>query len=281
MQKHFIPLTVVFTLMLLAVFSGYNSFQQTREEIAEQLNSAMKVAMSRNLSDVVNADTIRVYKKLRSISNGRVVMAFADPRFVNALSEERLRRTAFVSFDLANHNYESDASEKGYICSDTLFINDLIEGENVAFRGYVRLSGLEILRLSNQCTSLLLLAFALFWMLGSYLLTLRQRTRETLQQAFGGLVYVPDERRFYDTRHQEVRFTPMQVRLMQMFWEAPHHELGKEEICQALWPKKDAPEETLYTLMKRIKPTLEANSRLEITCRRGEGYLLRTKRIGF
>ena len=53
-----------------------------------------------------------------------------------------------------------------------------------------------------------------------------------------------------------------------------HHQLSKQEICDALWPKKPDASETLYTLIRRIKPVIELNSNLMIESERGKSYRL-------
>lgn len=67
----------------------------------------------------------------------------------------------------------------------------------------------------------------------------------------------------------------MQFELMQMFFEADGHRLVKTDICNALWPGKDNANETLYTMIKRLKPVVEANSNLKIEVERGRAYKLR------
>lgn len=46
----------------------------------------------------------------------------------------------------------------------------------------------------------------------------------------------------------------MQRQLMLMFFADEHHSLRKEDICQALWPKQLDASDTLYTLIRRLKP---------------------------
>ena len=48
-------------------------------------------------------------------------------------------------------------------------------------------------------------------------------------------------------------------------------------ICDRLWPKKPDASDTLYTLIKRVKPILEANSNLKIESDRGKSYTLKIK----
>ena len=61
---------------------------------------------------------------------------------------------------------------------------------------------------------------------------------------------------------------------MDMFRSAPGQTLTKDEICAALWPKKDNPEDTLYTFISRMKSSLKNQSTLQIVNHRGREYVL-------
>ena len=93
--------------------------------------------------------------------------------------------------------------------------------------------------------------------------------------AFGGLAYSEAEGRFYDAMGKQVRLTPMQQQLMEMFFHSESHQLSKTEICDALWPKKDDANDTLYTLIRRLKPIIEEHSELKIESDRGRAYELK------
>lgn len=69
----------------------------------------------------------------------------------------------------------------------------------------------------------------------------------------------------------------MQYTLMEMFYLSSSHLLFKSDICQSLWPGKDNADETLYTLIRRLKPIVEDNSNLRITTDRGRAYGLEIK----
>ena len=71
--------------------------------------------------------------------------------------------------------------------------------------------------------------------------------------------------------------TPMQQQLMEILWQSPSHQLSKAEICDALWPKKPDASETLYTLIRRLKPIIEEHSDLKIESDRGKTYGLKIK----
>ena len=76
---------------------------------------------------------------------------------------------------------------------------------------------------------------------------------------------------------EQIHLTPMQHSLLEMFITAETHTLSKQEICNRLWPKKPDANDTLYTLIKRIKPILETHSTLKIESDRGRSYSLKIK----
>ena len=78
----------------------------------------------------------------------------------------------------------------------------------------------------------------------------------------------------FATLTHDIHLTPMQEQLMELFVAAPCHTLTKEAICEALWPKKDHPEDTLYTFISRLKTTLTRQSDMDIVNKRGKEYQL-------
>ena len=82
---------------------------------------------------------------------------------------------------------------------------------------------------------------------------------------------------FYNEQQEKLKLTPMQYTLMEMFYLSSSHLLFKSDICQSLWPGKDNADETLYTLIRRLKPIVEDNSNLRITTDRGRAYGLEIK----
>lgn len=76
---------------------------------------------------------------------------------------------------------------------------------------------------------------------------------------------------------KQIHLTPMQHSLLKMFITSDTHTLSKQEICDQLWPKKPDASDTLYTLIKRIKPIIETHSTLKIESDRGKSYSLKLK----
>lgn len=123
-----------------------------------------------------------------------------------------------------------------------------------------------ILSLSDQRPAMMLWSMALVW---GFFCLYQYRRRVTLGM-FGGLAL--QEGRFVDAKGCVVKLTPMQQQLMELFFHSPNHTLSKAEICDALWPKKEDASETLYTLIRRLKPIIEQHSDLKIEVDRGKSY---------
>jgi hypothetical protein len=135
---------------------------------------------------------------------------------------------------------------------------------------------MTVLMLSDQRASGALLLAGILWMMGS--LWYMRRFKPELFAAglsYGGIVFAADK--FLTAKGDSIHFTPMQHSLMEMFMTTESHSLSKQEICDRLWPKKPDASDTLYTLIKRVKPILEANSNLKIESDRGKSYTLKLK----
>ena len=139
------------------------------------------------------------------------------------------------------------------------------------FRPRPQVSTATILSLSDQRPSMILWSMALLWgLFGLY-----QHRRLSVLGLYGGLAL--QEGRFVNAKGSEVKLTPMQQQLMEMLWQSPSHQLSKAEICDALWPKKPDASETLYTLIRRLKPIIEEYSDLKIESDRGKSYILKIR----
>ncbi len=129
-----------------------------------------------------------------------------------------------------------------------------------------QVSTATILSLSDQRPSMILWSMAMLW----GLFCLYQHRRNVTLGLYGGLAL--QNGHFVDARGNKVKLTPMQQQLMEMLWKSPTHQLSKTEICNTLWPKKPDANETLYTLIRRLKPIIEQHSGLKIEADRGKSY---------
>ena len=153
----------------------------------------------------------------------------------------------------------------------------VVDGSPVNFKPYARCSEATIFSLSDQRPTAVLWAVTLLWAAFCFY----RRRQDVMQLAgmlqYGGLCYAETEGTFYDARGQRIKLTPMQQQLMEMFFRSDSHLLTKTEICDALWPKKLDANDTLYTLIRRLKPVVEQHSDLKIESDRGRSYQLTFK----
>lgn len=131
-----------------------------------------------------------------------------------------------------------------------------------------------IYQMSDQRLSYVLMLAAILWMVFCY-------RPSSIEEDFmasspsivlGGLTYSYSDQSFYH-EGSHIHLTPMQQQLLTMFFEAKDHRLSKQDICEVLWPKKEDPSETLYTLIRRVKPIIEKEG-IRIESDRGRAYYL-------
>ena len=151
------------------------------------------------------------------------------------------------------------------------------------FKAYAHCSEATIFSLSDQRPATILWVMTGLWAMLIWYRRPLTNANEPLSVAvangntFGGLTYSEKDRRFYAADGYHVQLTPMQHQLMEMFFHSPSHLLTKTEICDALWPKKPDASETLYTLIRRLKPVVEQHSDLKIESDRSKAYQLKIK----
>ena len=150
-----------------------------------------------------------------------------------------------------------------------------VDTRNRQFKAYAHCSEATIFSLSDQRSAAFLWVLTGFWAM--FVWYRRATIALPAGNGFGGLTYSESEGRFYAPDGNEVQLTPMQHQLMEMFFHSPSHTLSKAEICEALWPKKPDASETLYTLIRRLKPVIEQHSNLRIESDRSKAYRLTVK----
>lgn len=216
MMKNKLSSFIVVFLFLAAMFSGERSYKSAQRSIIRDLNNAMSATLARTQSNTITPDTISLLRENLTIPV--------------------LKDSTYISYCLPGDK------PKG-ICSDSMML------DKAAVRSYADVTFASVFGLADKRMPAAFTLLALFWMLGSMMLT--KRSQHT---AFAQL-------------------TPMQRQLVDMFLDAPYGELSKEDICNALWPNKPQPEDTLYSLIRHLKAALD-DSGYEIETRRGFGYRL-------
>lgn len=229
------PLIVFCIIILSALCTGIRSYSDAEYKINEDVNNALSLTLAQMPGDVVSADTIKCYRSYITIA------ALKDTACIAMRTVRRHGRLETVLVADANCN------------------------------------ALTVFKMSDQKASAALLGLGLLWMLGSvwYIRWRKPQLSADISAghlSYGGIIYTDGQ--FTTSSGTTIRLTPMQHSLLEMFMLSDSHTLSKQDICQRLWPKKPDASATLYTLIKRIKPVIEANSSLKIESDRGRSYTL-------
>ena len=196
-------------------------------------------------------------------STSRLVNEDMDRALALALEEQQsdvISQDTIRTFN--NHLQIAELRGKATLAVDT-------RGQK--FKAYAHCSEATIFGLSDQRPATIL------WVLTGLWAMLMWYRRPQTANTFGGLTYSEADNHFYAADGSQVQLTPMQHQLMVMFFLSSSHSLTKTEICNALWPKKPDASETLYTLIRRLKPVIEQHSHLRIESDRSKAYRLKVK----
>lgn len=241
-MKPYHALFVLVVIVGCTVLSSLRSYSFAERRMVADMNQALARTLAEKQEGWITPDTIACYRSHLQIA--------------------ALRKQSFVSFATDNRGaglrsipMKWDKNEDG-----------------ITFQGYANCSVAAIWMLSDQRPALLLSLAAMLW--AAFSLFYFRRHREGMI-IYGNLMMSRQEQCFYDLKRRPVAFTPMQRQLLVLFFSKPGHQLSKQEICEALWPKKPDASETLYTLVKRLKPVVKAKGNLNIVAERGKDYQLR------
>lgn len=282
-----LSIAITFLLVLLSFGFGYRSYSQAEQRVVSDLNQALQRTVLQHKGLWLNADTIQTYAKLQEVMGTPVSVSGFHRAFTEALSITGLKDVSTLSLYILKKNAPATVFNEipaGCLASDTLvWLSTTADasGLTLSFRGYARCSAAMLFSLSKQTIPATLLLAALLWG-GFTFFYFRRRTRTDADTCngqqqentitFGNLSFSRQEACFYNERQEKLKLTPMQHTLMEMFYLSSSHLLFKSDICQTLWPGKDNADETLYTLIRRLKPIVEDNSNLRITTDRGRAY---------
>lgn len=298
-MKSYFSIVVFFVLLLSSVVTGTDRYLSTEDLIKDDLNQALAHTIAVKGGAWLATDTIKAYKQLQNTTSCHVALLINDELFNKRLSIPELRNRAYISFDIVPENivvHNSKYIPNG-ICSDTIILNPASLkycNGSVAMRGYAECSFFMVLSLSDQKLPITLMLLSLIWGSITYFCFKKKellysasfaesndtacvcaRNDDSCIISVGNMLYNKQLETFYGADNREINLTPMQFELMQMFFKAEGHRLMKTDICNTLWPGKDNANETLYTMIKRLKSVVEANSNLKIEVERGRAYKLR------
>lgn len=293
-------LSVLFTAcMLVLSFSfGFHNYSEAQKAIVSYLNQALQQTIMQNSELWMNQDTLKTYSRLSAVFGNPVSIESYNKDFAEALKLEQLKDKSGIIVHVKNKKAidkpVTDATPgkdqtKNYLASDTIIwlsanLNlpeSSQEDLGISFQGYVNYSASDVLALTDKKAPLLLLLLALMAGCLSWFLMRRKQAETPVQKenliAFGNLTFSCDKACFYKEDQEKLRLTPQQYKIMEMFYLTSSHILARTDICEALWPGKENADETLNTLIRRLRPLIEENSNLKITTDRGRAYQLEIK----
>ena len=248
----------IFLLLVVPSFviSGIN-YMNTKEHILNDLNQALAKTILKEDVKEVTTDTIRTYR--------------------NFLITKELKDCAYLT-----HCPLNDKSSA--LCSDTMVCN--IHERIIGLRAYANCSTAAIFGMSDQRIPSLLSLIAAVWGILSLIHFLRTQkyhsikplsnTASTSTTVSDTLFNPAESHTLLNITGKPVHLTPMQHQLVTLFLSKPDYQVSTTEICETLWPKKDNAKETLYTLIRRIKPVLEEQANIKIVSVKGGYYRLDT-----
>lgn len=210
---------IVVLLFLAAIFSGERSYKSARRMIVSDLNRALSSTLASTHDEVITPDTVALMR--------------------DNLTLPVLKDSTYIAYCLPGDKPQG-------ICSDIMHLDE------TAVRGYADVSMASVLGLADKRMPVAFSLMAVFWLIGSMLLTRKNQM-------------IP-----------ELQLTPMQRQLLDLFKVAPDGELTKDEICRTLWPGKPMTDDAMYSLIRHLKTSLEGSG-YEIETRRGFGYRLKKR----
>lgn len=294
-MKPYLSLLVFIALAGSSIFAGTGSYMSTRDEIRRDLSSALNRTLAERGGAIITTDTINTCRRLQGNATAPVSLLVSDDYFNRCLSIPQLKGQSYIALSVISGMEEADSNLRNVaeISGDTIIIRPFAnESRNlrVAFRGCSECSFMTVLGLSDQRLSITLSLMAMLWaafslveikhrktMLQPVGLVSNTQTSTCDVQRFGNMSFDTATNDFHDTAGNVISFTPMQHQLMQMFINSPSGKLSKQDICDELWPRKPDASDTLYTLIRRLKPVVERSTDLTIDSERGRAYVLKCK----
>lgn len=294
-------LSVLFTacLLILSFSFGFHNYSETQKAIVSDLNQALQQTIMQNSQQWMNQDTLKTYSRLSALFGNPVSIESYNKDFAEALKFAELKEKSGIIVHVKNkknlnksvtNTTSGKEQNKNYLASDTVIwlsanlnLPEASQEElGISFQGYINYTTSDVLALTDKKVPLLLLLAAIITGCLSWVLMRRRQTEAPAVQkenliAFGNLTFSCDKACFYKEDQERLRLTPQQYKIMEMFYLSSSHILARTDICEALWPGKENADETLNTLIRRLRPLIEDNSNLKITTDRGRAYQLEIK----
>lgn len=289
-----VSIFTTFSLLLLSFSFGFHNYSQTEKAVITDLNQALQQTIIQNTQLWMNQDSLRTYSRLSSLFGNPVSIESYNKNFAEALTLPLLKEQSGIIIQIKNKKQQRnpqstlDKKEAGhYLTSDTVIwlsanaatTDTFSEEIGISFQGYTLCSVSILFLLTDKTLPGLFLCIAILF--GCFTLYLFRSgkasafigNKETAI-SYGNLTLLPDTASFFKENQDKLKLTPKQYTLMEMFFFSSTHILTRTEICEALWPGKINADETLNTLVKRLRPLIEENCNLKITTDRGRAYIL-------
>lgn len=256
-MKPYHSLIVFLAFVFAAIWASSNSYRTTEEALVSDMSHALSRTIELRQERCITPDTIRAYRSL--------------------LRHDVLRRRSTLAYAMDD---------------DNRLATRRMAGCGYEVQGLAGCSRAEVFGMSDQRLPLTLLTVAMLWGMAS-VAWFRRKTvvlattadgqcvalssdSEHAAEAFvaPSMAYDAATDRFLNQQREAIHLTPMQHQLLRMLYTADGHELSKQAICDALWPKKPDAADTLYALVRRTKTIVERHSQLTIVAERGRAYRL-------
>lgn len=238
--------------MLPSLFLSYGNYTTAKEHIIDDVNQALAQTILYKIPDQITADTLRIYR--------------------SKLKIEQLKETSYLTIC-------TDEPSKSSLCSDTMSYK--YGNERLHIRAYPNCSKAAVFGMSEQTIPGMLFTISMLWGIFS-IIYLHKKNNVSLSIktddqsiVFGNLRFSDSRSMFYNEHEEEIHFTPMQFAFMKMLITSEYRKMSVTEICDKLWPGKDNAKESLYTLVRRLKPVVENNSNIRIISDKGGYYSLK------
>lgn len=240
--------------MIPSLLLSYGSYKTAEEHIIADVNQALAQTILYKASDRITADTLRVYRQNLKI--------------------DRLKKTSYLAMC-------TEAPSHVSFCSDTMSYK--CGEERLHVRAYPNCSKAAVFSMSEQAIPCTLFIASLLWgMFSVFCLNHKKFLNLNFQPdnqsiAFGDITFSESRSLFYNGNNEEIHFTPMQYAFMKILITSECKKVPVNDICEKLWSGKDNAKETLYTLVRRLKPVVKSNSNVKIISDKGGYYSLKTK----
>lgn len=253
---------VPLALMIASIISSCLSYSRARQNIADELNSAMIALADENSELWTRPDTIAAIRQMHEVTHKPLIYQASDFNFRNT----SLKDATYFTLALVDKQNIAPKIQGDKIASDSILLvpqygND---GLAVQIQGFADCSMASVFVASDQTIPGILFTLSIFSMIVTYIW--KRRENEFCETELVTLHTTPSL--------DGIKLTPMQRQFVQMLLEAPGMKVDKRSLCESLWGNKSNAEESLYTLVSRTKTALSA-ANLEIICNRGDSYELR------